>query len=218
MGEMDTSVLRVGGWAGILAGIMLILSLITFFLQIPPPGLEQALTSFLENRTALTVAIDLFLVGLLLFLVFFAALYLSLREPSRVFARIGLGSGVLAAVLGIVTLGGFLLAANAFSELYEAATVSDRPVVVAAYAAVVSLLQAPNAASFLFAGLALVAVGLAMRGSQDFSEGLVWLSVVLGIIVVLFTFLSLAAPVAIIALAVFFLVYGWKVYSLSRTA
>ena len=217
MGE-EKSVLRVGGWAGVVAGVLFVIALITFSISPPPVDLEQALVTFPENRTVLTVAIDLFLVGLLLFIAFFAALYWSLREPNRVFARIGLGSGVLAAVVGIVTLGGFLLAANAFSGLYEAAAVSDRPVVVAAYGAVVSLLQAGNSASFLFAGLALVAVGLAMRGSQDFSEGLVWLSVVLGIIVVLFTFLSLAAPVAIIALAVFFLVYGWKVYSLSRTA
>ena len=217
MGEMDTSVLRVGGWAGILAGIMLILSLITFFLQIPPPGLEQALTSFLENRTLTIVTTHLFSVALLLVLPFLAALYGSLKEPSRVFARIGLGSGVLAAVITIVAIQGILFALNAFAELYADAAAPDRPVVVAIYGATLSLFQAGSTAGFLFTGLAFVAFGLAMRGSPNFPEGLAWSSVVLGILIVLFTFLVLT-PLAIIAVVVLVLGGGWKVYGLSKSA
>ena len=86
-----------------------------------------------------------------------------------------------------------------------------------AYGAVLTLLSAGNSAALLFIGLAFVAFGLAMRGSQDFGEGLAWLSVVLGIVVVLFTLLVLVF-VGVIALAVFALVLGWKVYSLSRAA
>ncbi|MFQ6013511.1 MAG: DUF4386 family protein [Thermoplasmata archaeon] len=214
---MDKSVLRVGGLAGILAGVILIVGFITFFLAFPPPDPEQALATFPEDRTLLTVATDLFLISLLLFLAFLAALYWSLREPSRVFARIGLGTGVLAAVMGIVALTGFMLATNTFSVLYADAAASDRPVVVATYAAVFSLLDAGNIAAFLFFGLAFAAFGLAMRGSQDFSDGLAWLSAVLGIIIILFIFFNLF-PVAIIAIFVFALLLGWKVYSLSEAA
>ena len=219
MGE-EKSVLWVGGLAGVLAGVFIVLGLITFILASAPPPLEfeQQLATFPEDRTLLTVAFDLFIVNFFLFLVFTAALYWSLRESSRVFARIGLGSGVLALVLFIVTAGGFLLATDGFSILYEGAAVSDRPVVVATYAAVSLLLQAGNTAAFLLTGFAFVAFGLAMRRSQDFGEGLAWLDIVLGIIVVLFTFLLLALPVAIIAAAVVAFVFGWKVYSLSRAA
>ena len=218
MGE-EKSVLRVGGWGGILAGVFIVLGLLTFVLSSPPPpgDLEQNIATFPENRTILTVAVDLFLVGLLLFLVFLAALYWSLREPSRVFARIGLGSGVLALVFIVVISTGSLLALDAFSGLYEAAAVSDRPVVVATFGAVMSLLQAGSSAGGLFIGLAFVAFGLAMRGSRDFGEGLAWLSVVLGLVVVLFVFLFLSL-VSVLVIAVFGLVLGWKVYSLSRAA
>ncbi len=216
MGE-DKSILRVGGLAGVVAGVILILGLLTLFSSLPPVDLEQQLATFPGDRTLLTVAVDLFLVGFLLFLVFLAALYWSLREKNRAFARIGLGSGVLAFVLGIVITAGLLLAADAFSGLYADAAVADRPVVVATYGAVVSLLQAGNTAAFLFTGFAFVAFGLAMRGSQDFGEGLAWLSIVLGVIVVLLTFLLLA-NLGVIAGAVFALVLGWKVYSLSRAA
>ncbi|MFQ5837425.1 MAG: DUF4386 family protein [Thermoplasmata archaeon] len=211
----EKSVLRVGGLAGVLTGVILILGFITFFLAFPPPDPEQALGTFPEDRTLLTVSVDLFIVSLLLSLPFLAALYRSLREPNRVFARIGLGTGVLAAVMGIVALTGFMLATNTFSVLYADATTSDRPVVVATYAAVFSLLDAGNTAAFIFFGLAFVAFGLAMKRSQDFPEGLAWLSVVLGIIIILFIFLNLF-PVAIIAIVVFALVLGWKVYNLSR--
>ncbi len=219
MGEVDRSVLRVGGLAGVLAGVFVVLGLITFVLaSSPPPGdFEQTLATFPEDRILVTVAIDLFLVSSLLFLAFLAALYGSLKEPSRVFARLGLGSGVIALVLLIVALGGFLFANDAFSGLYEAAAASDRPVVVATFGAVSSLLQAGNSAGFLFAGLAFVAFGLAMRGSRDFGEGLAWLSVVLGIIIVLLILLVLGL-VGVIAVAVFALVFGWKVYSRSRAA
>ena len=218
MGE-DTSVLRVGGWAGVVAGVFIVLVLITFVLASPPPlgEHEETLANFPEDRTLLTVSADLFQVALLLLIAFLAALYWSLREPSRVFARIGLGSGVLGLVLYLVTIGGFLLALIAFSGLYEGAAVSDRPVVVATYAAVLTLINAGGLAALLLIGLAFVAFGLAMRGSQDFGEGLAWLSVVLGIVAVLFTILVLEA-VAIIAIVVFALVLGWKVYSLSKAA
>ncbi len=88
---------------------------------------------------------------------------------------------------------------------------------VATYAAVVTLLSAGESAGFLLIGLAFVAFGLAMRGRQDFGEGLAWLSVVLGIIIVLLNLLGLGF-VGTLALPVVALVFGWKVYSLSKAA
>ena len=217
MGEMDKSVLRVGGWAGVLAGVLIVIGLITFFLSPTPITItadEQTLATFPEFRTLFAVGVDLTIVGSLLSLLFLAALYGSLREPSRVFARIGLGSGVLGLVLYIVGLVGFLLALDAFSGLHAGAAVSDRPVVVATYAAVATLLSAGLFGGFLLIALAFVAFGLAMRGSPDFGGGLAWLSVVLGIL----AGLLLLIPAGIFALLVFVLVFGWKVYSLSRAA
>lgn len=219
MGETDKSVLWVGGLAGVVAGVLIVLGLITFLLSSPAPqgDLGEALRTFQDNIIIISVALDFFLVNFLLGLVFLAALYVSLKEPSRAFARIGLGAGVLALALFIATIGGFLFAADTFSRLFVDPD-QDQAIVVAVYGAVVSLLMAGSGAAFLLTGLAYAAFGLAMRGSQNFSEGWVWLAVGLGIIVVLFTFLFLALPVAIVAGAVFSLVFGWKVYSLSGAA
>ena len=216
MGE-EKSVLRLGGLAGVLAGVFLILGVIV--LTLVPAEPESQLWSFSGSRILLIGIIDLLLAGFLLSIPSLGAIYSSLKEPSRVFARIGLGSGVLALVLFMVNLGGFFLAIDAFSGLYTA-PFSDRPVVVATYEAVVILLQAGSFAGVLLVGLAFVAFGLAMRGSPDYGEGLAWLSIVLGLIVVLvaFSFSFLPLPVAAIALAVFAPVFGWKAYSLSRAA
>ncbi|MFQ5920049.1 MAG: hypothetical protein ACE5I4_08430 [Thermoplasmata archaeon] len=211
---MNGNVLRVGGLAGILAGVFVVVGLIVFAAFPPAASPEEQLANFADNQVTSAVTIDLFLVAFLLALVFLGGLYWSLREPSRFFARIGLGSGVLSLILPLVALQGLLVAAAAFAGMYADAAAADRPVVVAAYGAVVTLLGAGNTSGFLLTGLALVAFGFAMRGSPDFSEGLAWLSIILGIVVVLFTFLVFA-PVAIIAIAVFLLVVGWKVYSLA---
>ncbi len=221
MGEMERRILRVGGWAGVLAGIIVVVGLITFLLlPVPfgatfPPDLEQDLASFPEIRTNLTVSFALLVVAYLLLIVFLGALYWSLKEPSRAFARIGLGSGVLAVLLSIVGLQGFLLASNVLSALYGDVAVADRPVVVATYGVMFSLSSAVLSTGFLFIGLAFVAFGLAMRGSPDFGEGLAWLSVVLGILIVLLVF-PIQGNVGTILIAVLALVLGWKVYSLSR--
>ena len=222
MGEMEKSVLRWGGIAGLLAGVVFVISLITFVIGpttivAPDESLEPQLVDFPENSARLTVAIDLFVVAFLLVLPFLAALYWSLRETSRVFARIGLGSGILAVVALIFGLQAFLGSANLFSTLYGLVAVSDRPIVVAAYTAAASLITPILAGGSIFIGLAFVAFGLAMRGSPDYQEGFVWLSAVLGLIIILLTFLFLGL-VSVILLAALGLVLGWKVYSLSRAA
>ncbi len=216
MGE-EKSVLRVGGLAGVLAGSIIVIAFIALLSSPQVAGLEESLATWPENAALANVTLDLFLVGLLLFIPFLAVLYSSLREPSRLFARIGLGTGVLAVIVLIFGLLGSIGAAEVLSRVYMEAATGDRPVVVAIYGGFLSLFGVGIAAGFLFAGLAFVAFGIAMRGSRDFGGGLAWLSVALGIIIVLFTFLLLAF-LAFIAVAVFALVLGWKVYSLSRAA
>ena len=219
-GNVQRSVLRVGGWAGVLAGVIVFVALITLILTLPlpafPPDFEQNLVDFRANPTPLTVGLDLFILAGLVFLAFFAALYWSLREPSRVFARIGLGSGVLAVILIIVGIAGNLVSLNFFSALH-ADPAADRPVVVATFVAVQSLIQAGTTGGFFLLGLAFVGFGLAMRASPGYQEGFVWLTAVLGLLIVLLTFFILGL-VSIILLAVLGLVLGWKVYSLSRAA
>ena len=219
-GDVNTSVLRVGGWAGILGGVFFLVGLLIFALASPivfPPDFAQRLASFPENGTLIRVGISLMVVGLLLLLAFVAALYWSLREANRVFARIGLGSGILAAILLILTGEGELQSTALFSALYESSVASDRPAVVAAYAAVLSLTSVGLVTSLVFFGLAFVGFGLAMRSSPDYRAGFFWLTVVLGFLIVFFP-LPILGFFSFLLLVVLAVVLGWKLYGMARTA
>ncbi len=222
-GEVKRSVLRVGGWAGILAGIIFIIGTVVGFV-IPalgrpiafPPDLAQDLASFPENGTIVRAGISLVTLSLLLLLAFWAALYWSLREPSRVFARIGLGSGVLAVILLILNGQIVLQSGHFFSALF-ADPASDQDVVVATYAAVRSLAEAAFTTGFFFLGLAFVGFGLAMRSHPAYQEGMVWLTVVLGVLIVLL-FMFILGLFSILLFVVLAVVLGRKVYSLAGAA
>lgn len=208
--------------AGIPGGVIFIAGFIAFALASLrdggfPPDFAQRLASFPENGTLLRVGASLVVVALLLLLAFVAALYWSLREPSRVFARIGLGSGILAVILLILTVEGELQSTHLFSTLYDGAAASDRPGVVAAYTMMLSLTSVGLITSIVFFGLTFVGFGLAMRASSAYRGGLVWLTVVSGLLIVFFP-LPLLGLFSFILLVVLAVVLGWKVYSLSAAA
>jgi hypothetical protein len=77
-------------------------------------------------------------------------------------------------------------------------------------------------AGLLFVPIGLVALGIAMRESPAFGKGFGGISVALGVIgvvaasILLVDPLSPSAFVGVLALIVFHLILGWKVYSLSR--
>jgi hypothetical protein len=77
-------------------------------------------------------------------------------------------------------------------------------------------------AGLLLVPIGFIALGVAMLGAPAFGTGFSGVSVVLGVVgvvaasVLLVDPLSLSAFVGVLALIVFHLVVGWKVYSLSR--
>lgn len=216
------SVYRVGGLAGVLSAVALVAALIVF-LVVPTlvfgPGsnLEDQLADFPENNDVLTVGVDLFTIGFLLLLPFLAGLYWSLREPSRVFARIGLGSGTLATIALILVVQGLWGATSLFSPLYADATAAEQAGIVATYTALVTLVGVGASVGVLFLGLAFAGFGIAMRESPEFPVGLSWLSLGLGVIMILLVLATLGL-LSVLLLAVLLVVLGWKLHSLSRTA
>ncbi|MFQ5837848.1 MAG: hypothetical protein ACE5HJ_03605 [Thermoplasmata archaeon] len=220
MGE-EKSVLRWGGIAGILAGIiLLIFGLVGLGLALMGqikvvPDLEQYLVDFHANPIPVTVFLDLAIVSVLLLFLFVVALYWTLREPSRVFARIGLGLGVLALILLAVSAEVDLLARQFFSLRYANAAPSDQPTVAAIFAALHGLTTAGLNIGLIFLGVGFIAFGLAMRASLGYQEGFVWLSAILGLVIILLPLLILNI-VSLVFIGLLGLVLGWKVYSLSR--
>jgi hypothetical protein len=221
----EKSVLRWGGLAGILGGIIFIFVfvIVIAFVGAEPAEPEGELMRFPDIRAARTLEDSLYLLVLILWVAHFLALYRALRGTS-------LAPALFGSVLGIVGLG--VLAAGALphvaqvpiSDLYHApgATPEDRAALVLIWQATEGIFDALFGVGLLLVPIGFAALGVAMLGAPGFGKGFGGASVVLGVVgvvaasVVLVDPLSPMAFIGVLSLIVFHLVVGWKVYSLSR--
>ena len=223
--DEDKSVLRWGGLAGILGGIVFILVFVVViaFVGAEPAQPEGEVMRFPDIRAARTVEDGLYLVVLILWVAHFLALYRALREAS-------LAPALFGSVLGIVGLG--VLAAGALphvaqasiSDLYHApgASPEDQAALVLMWQASQGIFDALFGVGLLLVPIGFVALGVAMLGAPAFGRGSGGVSVVVGVVgvvaasILVVDPLSPSAFVGVLALIVFHIVLGWKLYSLSR--
>jgi hypothetical protein len=223
--DQERGIMRWGGLAGILGGIIFILVfiIVIVFVGADTAEPEGELMRFPDIRAARTVEDGLYLVVLILWVAHFLALYRALRGTS-------LAPALFGSVLGIVGLG--VLAAGALphvatapiSDLYHApgATTEDRATLVLLWQATQGIFDALFGVGLLLVPIGLVALGVAILGAPAFGKGFGWVSVVLGVVgivaasVLVVDPLSPSAFIGVLALITFHLVVGWKVYSLSR--
>lgn len=224
--DEEKSVLRWGGLAGILGGIVftLVFVVVIAFVGAEPVEPEGRVMRFPDIRAARTVEDGLYLVVLILWVTHFLALYRALRGTS-------LAPALFGSVLGIVGLG--VLAAGALphvaqapiSDLYHApgATTEDRATLILMWQATEGIFDALFGVGLLLVPIGFVALGVAMLRVPAFGKGFGGVSVALGVVGVLAATVLLVDPlspsafVGVLALIVFHLVLGWKVYSLSRS-
>jgi hypothetical protein len=223
--DEDKSVLRWGGLAGILGGIIFILVFVVViaFVGAEPAQPEGEVMRFPDIRAARTLEDSLYLVVLILWIAHFLALYRALRGTS-------LAPSLFGSVLGIVGLGvlatGALphVAAAPISDLYHApgATPEDQATLVLMWQATQVIFDALFGVGLLLVPIGFIALGVAMLGAPAFGTGLGGISVVLGVTGVVAATVLLVDPqspiafVGVLALIVFHLMLGWKLYSLSR--
>ena len=223
--DEENSVLRWGGLAGILGGIIFIAVFIVVivFVGADPAEPEGEVIRFPKIRAARTVEDSLYLVVLILWVAHFLALYRTLRRSS-------LAPALFGSVLGIVGLG--VLAAGALphvatapiSDLYHApgTTPENQATLVLMWQATEGMFDALFGVGLLLVPIGFIALGIAMLESPAFGKGLGRLGVALGVIgvvaasVLLVDPLSPSAFLGVLALIVFHLILGWKLYSLSR--
>lgn len=216
----EKSVLRWGGLAGMMGGIIFILVFVIVGVFVGMDFVE--VTRFPDVRTARIVENSLYLASLILWVFHFLALYHALRKTSLTPALFG-------SVLGI--LGLVMLTADSLHHIWQT-PISDLyhapGVTLEAQATLVLLWQATHGIfdAFLVTGLLLlpisiIALGAAMCKAPLFGKGFGRLSVVLGVAGVVAASVLLVDPrspiavVGVFALIVFHLVLGWKVYRLS---
>jgi hypothetical protein len=223
--DEESGIMRWGGLAGILGGIIFILVfvIVIAFVGPDPAKPEGELMRFPDIRAARTLENSLYLLVLILWVAHFLALYRALRGTS-------LAPALFGSVLGIVGLG--VLASGALphvatapiSELYHApgATPEDQATLVLMWQATEGIFDALFGVGLLLVPIGFIALGVAMLGAPDFGTGFGGVSVVVGVVgvvaasVLVVDPLSPSAFIGVLALIVFHLILGWKVYGLSR--
>jgi magnesium-transporting ATPase (P-type) len=220
----EKSVLRWGGLAGMVGGIIFIL---VFVIVGVFAGMESVdVMRFPDVKTALKVGDSLYLVVLILWVFHFLALYRALRETSLTPALFGSVLGILGlVVLAVDSLHGPWQ--TRISDLYHApgTTLEAQATLVLLWQTTQGIFSAFLVTGLLFLPIGVIALGVAMFKAPAFGKGFGGLSVVLGVVGVVAASVlllvdprSLVAVVGVFALIVFHLVLGWKVYRLSRAA
>lgn len=221
----ERSVLRWGGLAGILGAILFILVFVVVIVFVGPDPAEPqgSVRRFPDVRAARTVENSLYLVVLILWVIHFLALYRALRGTSLAPALFGSVLGIL----GLVVLAAGALphvATLAISDLYHApgATSEEQATLHLLWQATEAIFDALLVVGLLLLPIGLVALGVAMLGTPAFGKGFGRACLLLGAIGIVAAAVLLVDPqspialVGVLALIVFHLVLGWRVYRLSR--
>jgi hypothetical protein len=225
--EQEKSVLRWGGLAGVLGGILFILAWVVIIAgpvgMEDPAELEEWVTRFPDIKAARVVENGIYLVALILEIPLFLALYRALRRTS-------LAPALFGSVVGIVGLVVFMVGAlphvahTPLSDLYHApgATPGDQATLALLWQTTWGIFDAMLYVGFFVVPIGLIALGVAMLGTPAFGKGFGGVSVVLGVVGLVAAVLQMADPSSMtgagsyFACLIFYFVLGWKAYSLSR--
>jgi len=223
--EKEKSFLRFGGLAGIFTGVFFLLTIVTLAGFGPSTTATPAalVANFPNVRTALAVGngfyflVSVSLVGLAL------GLYWALRRSNPV--------ALFGAVLFLLGLGVTFVedttqvAFDPISNLYNAAgaTTADQHTLTLLWQATQGMFYQFDVGATILLSTGLVVLGLAMFRTQTFGKIFGGLSVAIGAAqIVGVSFFSIGstayAPFAILAFLVFPVVFGLKVYRMSRAA
>jgi len=227
--EQEKNVFRWGGLAGILGGILFIL---TFLVVVAgpvgmdePANLADWVTRFPDVKTARVVENMVYLLGLMLGAPLFLALYRALRTTR-------LAPALFGSVLGIMGLVAMMVSSlphvahDAIFEFYHAAgvTAADQATIALMWQAILGMIDLTTYVGFFVVTASLILLGVGMIGSPDFGKVFGWVTVVLGIVGMAAAVLQIIDPASMIGAAsyfaciIFYFVAGWKLFSLSRAS
>ena len=225
--EQEKSVLRWGGLAGILGGIISILSMVVAvgFVPADPPTLTELVARFPDVQILRVAENVLYLLGLVSGLPLILALFFSLRKTS-------LAPALFGSTLSIVGLIGMIVSAtphvahSPLSEIYHTpgTTLEAQETLGLIWQATWGVMDAPLYVGFFVGMLGFTLLGVAMFGSQEFGKSLRWVSVLLGAAGLVTALLQLIDPasdigaVSFFAYIILYFVLGSKVFRLSKAS
>ena len=232
MGE-DKSVLRWGGLAGLLAGVLFIVGFVIVLASTPASLLrepqtiadfEEEVLLYPEFGAARTAGFSLFLAAVILAMALFLVLYRALRKTSPASAFFGSILGILGLVMLLTFSLLDIVVFPTISNLYlSAATDQERTSVVVLLPFLRGIVIALGIALGIFVSAGFISLGAAMVGSDDFGRGFGWVSAGFGVVgfgalTSLLLGFTGGGQFPFILLLPFLLLLGWKVFSLSRVA
>lgn len=175
-----------------------------------------------DIRFATTVAEVAYLVAVISLVPLILAMYRALRGSSLTPALFGSGLsfvGIVVYAAGALPV----VALSQISDLYHAsgATSSQQATAVLLWQGVQGIFNETDTIGFIFFMIGIIVLGVAMLRTQTFGKVFGALSVVIGFIGVIGTSLfaidsTIFAIFAILAFLVYPILFGWRVYSLSR--
>jgi hypothetical protein len=218
----DRRALRWGGSAGILGGVLLIVTFVIVGTLVGTfAGPEAEVAAYPAVRAARTFENGLYLLALVLWTVHLLALYRALRVTSPALALYG-------SVLGIMSM--VMLAAGALphvvtapiSDLYHApgVTADERATLVLAWQASQSVILSLLVVGLVLAPIGLLLLGVAMVQTPAFGRGVGRVTIGLGAVGAAAAVVLVAMPespiaaVGVFALIAFHLVLGWRTFRL----
>ena len=227
--EQENNVLRWGGLAGMLGGMLFIL---TFVLAIAGPvGMEDPadlagwITRFPNIKAARIAENVIYLVALMLEVPLFLALYRALR-------RTNLAPALFGSTLGILGLAAMMVSsiphvAHApLSDLYHTpgVTSADQATIALLWKAIWGMIDVQLYVGFFVVSTALIVLGAGMIGSPAFGKGFGGVALLLGGTGLVMAVLQIVDPASMIgagsyfASIIFYFILGWKLFNLSRTS
>jgi hypothetical protein len=223
--EVERSVLRWGGLAGIAGSILFVIvfAFVGVVIGADPTGSAGAIERFPEIRGARTVENGLYLLVLVLWTAHALALYRALRKTG---AAALFGAGLAIVGLTVLAAGALPHAASILlATMYHASDASAQGgmALVAAWHAIQGVMNALLVTGLVVLPLAVISLGAAMRGAAGFGGRISVLGVALGVIglgaavALLADPLSPIAVVGFLALIAFHAATGWKVYRIAAT-
>jgi len=222
----DRRVLRWGGLAGILGGVLLIVTFVIVGALVGIfAGPEAEVAAYPDVQVARTFENGLYLLALVLWAVHFIALYRALRATSPAPALYGSVLGLMSTV--VLAAGALPHVVTApISDLYHApgVTPEERATLVLAWQASQSIIDSLLIVGLVIAPIGLLLLGVAMVQTPAFGKGIGRVTIGLGAagaaaaVVVLAMPESPIAAVGMFALIVFHLVLGLRTFRLSTRA
>lgn len=221
-GQRD--ILRWAGLAGIMGGVMFILTIITLLALVPPSSSDPVglVKNFPSARLGVTVGDSLDFLAVMLWAGLFIGLYKALREISSAPAIFG----SLLGIMGQVALAAGAVPTVAFapiSDLYHAsgATPTDQASLLLIAQSTQGIFNETDTVGFALMTAGFILLGVAMLKTPSFGKVLGALSAILGAVGLAGISLVAvnSASFAIFGILIFIVlpvVLGWKLYSLSR--